>query len=252
MELQNRKFETEVKLGDILTLEALNKAFSAYLETIYHKTLHSEIKQEPSKFFREKENVKRSVEMSHVIKFFLHQEKRCVHRDFSDISLDGKFYKVNPKFRGDKVIVRFDPFSAMKQLFLYSMESQYLGIAELYDRHIKREENIPSYPVQEKPKHKLIELMLKNHQKQLQDQAKSIDFVKIMQQKRWPFLSFIQEMALVLGLKGSLSSFNSSELELLKKFHDRHSKLNKPFLYQAAQKTERMTLSHMLLALQQL
>ena len=165
MVLQNRKFETEVKLGDILTLEALNKAFSAYLETIYHKTLHSEIKQEPSKFFREKENVKRSVEMSHVIKFFLHQEKRCVHRDFSNISLDGKFYKVNPKFRGDKVIVRFDPFSAMKQLFLYSMESQYLGIAELYDRH---------------------------------------------------------------------------------------SKLNKPFLYQAAQKTERMTLSHMLLALQQL
>jgi putative transposase len=41
------QFEAEVRAGDILTLDRLNRAFSAWLDVSYHQRTHSEIGQTP-------------------------------------------------------------------------------------------------------------------------------------------------------------------------------------------------------------
>jgi len=41
------QFEAEVRAGDILTLEELNRAFSAWVAVSYHREPNSETKQSP-------------------------------------------------------------------------------------------------------------------------------------------------------------------------------------------------------------
>jgi len=245
-----QQFESEVRAGDILTLDELNKAFSAWLNVVYHETVHSETKETPIKLYQEGHNTMHTIDMDYVIKFFMKTETRTVHGDFSDIAINNRFYSVNPKFRGDRVLVRYDPFSNMDKVFIYSQNEEFLATATLYNRE-KR-----NYPVEKtspsKPKHNYINLILKRHEKQLTAQAKGIDYTKLINQKRWPFAAFLQTLGSLMGRKGGTSAFTSQELETLKKIYKKHSELTEPKLIKAFEKAEVKNIAHLAYQLQNL
>lgn len=246
------QFETEVRAGDILSLDRLNKAFMAWLELSYHEETHSEIKQSPRKRFTEGLNAGRRVSIERLVKFFMKKETRIVHRDFSDISLNGRFYKADPKLRGDRVIVSYDPFTEPDRLLIYSLDEQFLGCAELHNREKTQDAHQPGPPVQPKPKHNYIELLLTEHEKKLTAQARGFDYVKLLDKKRWPFGTFVQTLAGLMGLKGGATCFSTDDFEALKKLYDRYPDLNELKLVEAFEAAELKTIGHVALSLQKL
>ena len=105
------QFEAEVRAGDLLSLPELNRLLSAWLAVSYHKTIHSETKQPPELRYQKGLTIIRQVDMSRVIESFMQSIQRTVNRTFSDVQLNKRFYRVNAKLRGDRVQVKFDPFS---------------------------------------------------------------------------------------------------------------------------------------------
>ena len=225
------QFEAEVRAQDILTLDKLNRAFSAYLNISYHQRLHSETGKSPAELYDHDLTVIRHVDMAQVIEFFMKQETRTVDKDFSDIRLHNRFYRVDPKFRGDKVQVRYDPFSDRDKVFLYSLHDQYLGQGILYQRDCGAETQ--GSTVKTKPKNNYIELLIQKHTEQLNAQSKGIDYRHLVAKRAWPFAAFTQKLARLMGQKGALGAFNAHELELLKKTYNRIPHINEPLLIDA-------------------
>jgi hypothetical protein len=243
------QFEAEVRAGDILSLDKLNQGFSAWLHTVYHESVHSETKEPPAKRFKEDSKVIRRIDMDVALKFFMKCEPRVVNRDFSDVTIDKLFFKVDPKLRGDKVLVRYDPFSSMDKVFIYSQREEYLGPAPLYNRE-KEDRHREEKTAAVKPKHNFIDLVIARHEKQMQEQAKGIDYTKLVNPKRWPFASFVQKLAQLMGKKEGLAAFKSQEVETLKKVYDHNPELNEPKLIKAFEQAEVKNIAHLAFQLQ--
>ena len=128
------QFEAEVRAGKILTLDEMNRYFQAWLHADYHQTVHSGSGQTPQARFEESSRFRRHVKLSDVLEFFGVQEKRKVHEDYSDVQVDNRFFLVDGKLRGDQVLVRYDPFSALDEVRLYSLRGEFLAVARRYDR----------------------------------------------------------------------------------------------------------------------
>ncbi|MBE7546300.1 MAG: DDE-type integrase/transposase/recombinase [Planctomycetia bacterium] len=96
------QFESEVRSGDIITLDAINQAFSAYLAVVYHARIHSETNQSPKQRYDEGLTVIRHVDMDAALAFFMKRIPRTVDRTFADVRIDNRFYRVDPKLRGAK------------------------------------------------------------------------------------------------------------------------------------------------------
>jgi len=111
IETTQGQFESEVRAGDILTLDRLNHALAAWLEQGYHRQPNSETHQTPLERYQQANRFTRHVNLQEVLKYFLERTPRKVHPDFSDVQLDGMFFQVDPRLRGDRVEVRYDPFS---------------------------------------------------------------------------------------------------------------------------------------------
>ena len=118
-------FEAEARQGDILELGRLNRAFSAWLEMDYHQKVHSETGQTPKDRYAAGLSVVRQVDLNEAHTSFMRSEQRRVHRDFSDVQLEKRHYRVDPKLRGDKVEVRYDPFGLLGVVQLYSLDGHY-------------------------------------------------------------------------------------------------------------------------------
>lgn len=245
------QFEAEVRAGDILTLDKLNKGFSAWLHTVYHENIHSETKERPKKRFLAGSKTIRRIDMDVAIKFFMKSEKRVVHRDFSDVAVQGRFYKVDPKLRGDKVLVHYDPFSNMDKVFIYSEREEYLGLAPLYHRE-KEDRGREEKTASAKAKHNFIDLIIARHEKQMREQAKGLDYTKLLNHQRWPFASFVQKLAQLMGKKEGISAFKAQEVETLKKIYDQNPELNEPKLIKAFEQAEVKNIAHVAFQLQNL
>lgn len=244
-----QQFEAEVRAGDILSLDKLNQGFSAWLHTVYHETIHSETKEAPAKRFKENRKVIRRIDMDVAIRFFMKEEIRIVHRDFSDVSIDKRLYKADPKLRGDKVLVRYDPFSTMDKVFIYSLREEYLVTAPLYNRE-KGDQVREEKTAAVKPKHNFIDLIVARHEKQMQEQAKGLDYTKLVNPQRWPLAGFIQKLAQLMGKKEGLSAFKALEVETLKKIYDHNPELNEPKLIKAFEQAEVKNIAHLAFQLQ--
>ena len=57
-----------------------------------------------------------------------------------------RFYRVDPKLRGDKVEVRYDPFGDMLKVWIYSLHGAYLGQGASYHRDQGVNVHTPSSP----------------------------------------------------------------------------------------------------------
>lgn len=238
------QFETEVRAGDILSLEHLNRAFSAWLSVAYHQTIHSEIKTTPDDQYHKCLRVIRQVDMQQILSSFHQKALRKVNPDFSDIQLNKLLFKVDPKLRGDKVEVRYDPFSRLNAIEVYSINGEYLGTGTLH--HRQNADILSPDPIPGKPKHNYLDLLTKKHKEQLIANTRGIDYQKIPRQKPWAFHDFVKTIADLLGKKGSLSDFAAHELESLKKTYNQSAKITKPMILEAFAKALKPALPYIL------
>ena len=246
------QFESEVRAGRILTLEELNRRFSAWLNQMYHRTPHSETKQKPEERYRTGLKVYRHVDMERIIQFFMAKEHRTVHRDFSDIRLFGRFYRVDKKLRGDRVEVRYDPFSGSDTVLLYSLKDEtYLGEGTLHHRE-KGEESSPPPP--KKAKFDFLGFLVRKEEEELQAkiEGRGIDFRKALSKKRWPFPAFAGTFALLMGHKGGISAFNAHELESLQKVYDKNPDITERRLRTAFERAKTKTIPYIIYELQEI
>jgi transposase InsO family protein len=228
--VQNQ-FEAEVRAGDILSLEQLNRAFSAWLSVDYLQAFHSEINTTPQEQYQKGLQAVRQVNMADILSSFHQKAPRRVNPDFSDIQLNKRFFKVDPKLRGDKVEVRYDPFSQLNTIEVYSLNGEYLGTGTLHNRQSVDPFCPPAAPG--KPKHNYLDLLNKKHQEQLNANTRGIDYHKIPKEKPWPFHDFVKTIADLLGKKGGLSAFAAHELESLKKTYNQSTQISKPLIKEA-------------------
>ena len=231
------QFETEVRAGEILTLDHLNRGFQAWLHH-YHHTIHSETKRTPAELYDGA--AKRQVPVETAVKFFMKEEQRTVHGDFSDVSLHGRFYAVDPRLRGDRLLVKFDPFGTLEKVLLYSLDEQFLGEGRLYQREEKN--RTPLTAPQKKPAFNYIDLIVSQHEQYLEKKARGIDYAALPPLSRWPFGAFVSTCADLLGKKDGTSAFSTAEVETLKKLYDRHPELNAAVLREAFTLAETKTI----------
>lgn len=235
----HEQFEVEVRAGDILSLEKLNRAFYAYLDVCYHEKIHSETKQTPKQRYEEGLKLIRHVDMQRAIEFFMTKVNRIVNSDFSDVQIDNRFFRVNPKLRGDKVEVRWDPHGNHDKVLIYSLKQQYLGIGTFHLRD-KRVEIQPS-PLK-KTKHDFLQLLLKRHEERLDKLQSGIDYRKALSARDWPFSAFVATFAYLLGRKGGISAFSCEEYQALNAIYNRHPFVNEALLRQAFEQAEEKTI----------
>jgi transposase InsO family protein len=244
------QFEAEVRAGDLLTLDHLNRALQAWLEVSYHQTPHSETGQPPAQRYQEGLTVIRQVDLDAVLPYFMEREQRTVHPDFSDVQLHGRFYRVSKDLRGDKVVVRYDPYGAGDTVLIYSLAEEYLGTGALHNRE-RRPENAPAPAPRSKPKYNYLEFLIQEHDKKLRAQARGIDYRAAVAGRRWPFPAFAKALAQLLGRSGDLASFTDRELELLQRQYHRMPDLNRAQLAEIVEGTRDKTVPAVLFALQQ-
>ncbi|MBI4606030.1 MAG: DDE-type integrase/transposase/recombinase [Planctomycetes bacterium] len=243
------QFEAEVRAGPILTLEELNRAFSAWLEMTYRREPSTETGEAPRERYEKGLTVLRQVDMEKALAYFMRRLQRTVHRDFSDVQLDARFYRVEKGLRGDRVEVRYDPFSSPDTVLLYSLAGEYLGKGHLH----QREKGEPAdAPPPQKPKYNYLDLLVRQHDEELRAKAQGIDYRRALSERAWPFHAFVKTLAQLLGRKGGPSAFSAGELEALKKIFNRHSGLTEPQLLEAFERAPEKTFPHIAYELQQL
>ncbi len=236
------QFESEVRAGDILNLNELNRALIAYLSVAYHEDNHSEIGCSPEEQYQTGLRVIRQVDMHEFIRSFRQRIQRTVNRTFSDVQLNKRYFKVDPKYRGDKVEVAFDPFSAVDTVEIYSLRDEYLCTGKLHNRETG--ENIAPAKVQHKPKHKYLDILVRKHNEELKTQTSGIDYRKVACQRTFPFHEFVKTIAVLFGKKGGLGAFSAHELEILKKTYNQSTKINKNLVKMAVEKASKKTIVH--------
>jgi transposase InsO family protein len=244
------QFESEVRAGEILTLDQLNRALAAWLDVSYHQTTHSETGQTPAERYRTGLTQIRHVDLNDVLEYFMEREQRTVHPDFSDVQLRSRFYRVANELRGDRVEVRYDPYGTGDTVLIYSPEEEYLGTGELHHRE-KRADNDPAPAPRAKPQFNYLEFLVREHDRKLRAEARGIDYRAALARKRWPFHAFAKALAQLLGRRGDLTSFTERELELLQQKYQDMPALNRAQLANIVEGVRDRTLPAVLFALGQ-
>ncbi len=243
-------FEREVRAEGKITLDQLNQNFSAWLEIAYHKKFHTEIKATPYKQMKAGMKYTRQVDMNAVLSAFTKKINRTVHKTFSDVQINHRYFKVDPKFRGDKVLVGIDPFSKLDTVEIYSLEGHPLGFGT---RHFREpEKGVHINKPQKKPKHSYLVQLKREHQQYLEKQTKGIDFRKVVQSRPWPFQEFVKTISNLLEIKGGLSALNTDQLEALKKVFNKSVLINKPMVKQAFENASEKSISYIIYELKQI
>lgn len=227
------QFEAEVQASRLLTLAELNQALQAWLRTDYHQTIHSETRETPELRFQQGMLPRRHVDLQAVGRFFHQTVRRTVDTVHSDVTLEGHFFAIDAKLRGDHVLARYDAFlrpGDLQEVELFSLDGRYLGVEPRY-----------------------IQTLLADQQAQLEKERQAgIDYHSAQRHNRWSFSSWANAFARLLGRTGGLSSFSADELTALRQFHERHERLNEGLLRKAFAAAPALTIPHILLQLQQL
>ncbi|HIJ57697.1 MAG TPA: DDE-type integrase/transposase/recombinase [Deltaproteobacteria bacterium] len=225
------QFEAEVRAGRILGLAELNRGLSAWLAVSYHKYTHSETGEKPEDRYQKGITVIRQIDIARVLQSFMTRVPRTVNKTFSDIQLDKRFYRVDPKLRGDRVEVRYDPFSMLDTVTIYSLKGQYLGTGTLHDRSTDIPIGVDPEPG--RLKYNYIDLLVRKHKHLLAEQTGGIDYRKVVDKRPWPFHEFAKTVADLLGRKAGLADLTADELESLKKVYNQSLRINRQMVKHA-------------------
>jgi len=106
------QFLVEVTPDEFQDMEKLNRAFTAWVETVYHPRIHSETGQSPQERWQvsiQAGTKPRYLEAELVRQAFLWSEWRTVMKT-ATIQLGSNIYQVDEALVGRKIEVRYDPF----------------------------------------------------------------------------------------------------------------------------------------------
>ena len=112
-----QRFLTAIEPEALVSLDTLNAAFSNWLETSYHRRIHSSLNATPLERFLRGKRPKRWVSKEELHEHFQRTIIRKVKTD-STVSIDGTRYEVTPEWIGKKVELRA-PINAPGQWALY-------------------------------------------------------------------------------------------------------------------------------------
>ena len=191
---QERFFETvrlqfmpEVAVSSIASLSELNESFWAWLECVYHRAVHSETEQTPLERFQQGLRAIRSADPEQVAKAFLWREQRTVRKD-GHLDLQGNSYQVDPRFKGRKLELRFDPFDLSNLELFLDGQSQGKATVLLQNRqrHLQVERLTEPARVAPKPASSLdyLALLRAEYQAQQQKAAGSLQFAKFSSENK--------------------------------------------------------------------
>ena len=186
---QERFFETvrlqfmpEVAASAIATLTDLNESFWAWLECIYHRTVHSETGETPLERFQQGSHDLRSADPITMSTAFMWREIRQVRKDGS-LDLQGNRYQAPRALSGRKIELRFDPFD-LSNLQIW-LDGTSIGEAKVIHQnrqmHLQVERLHSTTPIPSKPKSSLDYLsLLRAEYKEIQrKQAGSLQFTHL-------------------------------------------------------------------------
>jgi putative transposase len=181
------QFLPEVETSELTTLAELNESFWAWLECVYHRSVHSETGQTPLERFQQDLQTLRSVDPLQLTSAFLWRETRQVRKDGS-LELQGNRYQAPKQLAGRKIQLRFDPFD-LSNLQIW-LDGQFVGDAKVIQqdrqRHLQVERLQSETPQPSKPVSSLDYLaLLRAEYKTLQQkQAGSLQFTRLPQEKK--------------------------------------------------------------------
>ena len=78
---------------------------------------------------------------------------------------------MDPKLRGDRVEVRYDPFHEIETVLIYSPAGEYLGIGK---RHHREKTIEPPIAQPGKPKHNYLDLLIEKHKQSLDNTSPAV------------------------------------------------------------------------------
>ena len=247
------QLEAEVRAGQVLTLDDLNRVLVAWLQVAYHPHVHGETGQTPHDRYHQEPRLIRQVDLGAVLGFFHQRLPRIVSKDFSDVRLDGLFFAVDPNLRGDRVIIQYDPFSPLQEVQLYAPAGAYLGRGRRYQREKGSHPQPLSVPPAEPiTPHYLDALRAEHAAQQQQQRSLGIDYHSARQRNVWSVSSFARVFARLLGRQGGVSALTTREMELLAIFHSRHDRITESLLREAFEQATAATLPKVLFQLQTL
>jgi len=247
------QFEAEVDASAILTLDELNRALAAWLAVAYHQEVHSETGQSPYERYHQEPRQIRNVDLGVVVTFFHQRVPRKVYRDYSDVRIGNLFFAVDPTFRGDRLIVEYDPFSSLEEVQLYSPAGVYLGRGKRYQREKgTHRQPSPAAPAEPITPHYLDALLAEHEAAQQQRRSQGIDFHSARQRNVWSVTGFAHAFARLLGRQGGISGLTAQELDVLRAFHARHDRLHENLLREAFHRAASPTIPEVLFQLQSL
>ena len=181
------------------------------------------------------------------------RERRKVDPEFSDVRVKNRFYAVDPRFRGDQVIVSYDPFSSGEEVRLTSLHGVFLGVARRYEREKGAHPQPPPPPAQTPLDHEYLKLLAEEHRQQQQRQAEiGVDYHQAQRRHLLSFPALTAAFARLLGRQGGASGLSTQEIELLSKVHDRLPRITRSLLEEAFQQAEVKTIPVVVFHLQNL
>ncbi len=251
------QLEAEIRAAQLLSLGDINRVLEAWLCQEYHQAVHSQTRQTPQQRYHTDSRVKRSVRLQSVVELFYRRLKRTVDDDYSDVTIDGRHFAVDPKLRGDRLEVRFDPFQTsppLQEVQLYGLDGVYLGVGRLYQREKgHHQQPTPTSTPPEPIEPAYLDALLECHQaSQQQRRQTGLDFHSARHRNVWSLSSFATLVARLLGREGGLSSLSADELDALRGFHARHDRVHESLLRVAVAQSEAPTIPHVLWQLQSL
>jgi transposase InsO family protein len=182
------QFLPEVETSAIATLSELNESFWAWLELVYHRSVHSETGQTPLERYQAGIGAVRQADGETLRKAFLWREKRRVRKD-GRVELQGNTYRVDPQFVGRQIELRFDPFDlAVLEVW---MDGNHFGKANVVqqgrEQHIAVERLTPTaapQPAQPKTSLDYLAVLRAEYQQHLRQQAGTLRFTQLPQEKK--------------------------------------------------------------------
>jgi len=178
------QFLSEVEAAKIATLGDLNASFQAWVEMIYHRSVHSETGQCPLERFQASiaQLDVRQADPRQLREAFLWRDKRTVSRT-ATIALQGNRYSVDPLLAGQEVQLRYDPFD-LSEMEVWQ-NGHFLAEARVEklerDRHLSLD-RIPTPASEAKPEHiDFLAALRAEHQALLAQELGVVSFAQALQ-----------------------------------------------------------------------
>ena len=250
------QFESEVRaMSKSLSLTELNRAFSAWLISAYHEQIHRETNQTPRECYFKEDKIHRPLAIDAILPIFHLSEYRTVDSTFSDVVLKNTFYQVDPKYRGLRLRVHYDPFideSGMPdRVELYSEQGVSLGVGRRYERQQGAHDQPQVRPAKKIEESAYIRALLhSSEQGDASQRHDGIAFHTAMAHGRLTSATLCQVVAHLLGRKGGLSGLSPDEIAALNNLHEKHPQVQQSHVRTAVEQSSPASFSSMLWELQ--